>query len=191
MLGLIWPMMGVVVAVGSVDLYRRHGALSVSFVSPAASLANMWDTRMGGALADAISCNAVVKGSAPKTARRSGWATSWANGARAQPAPGARHAEWRHPGRHADRAAHGHHRLRDPPVAAGRGRGRRHRAGADLVLRAAGLSARYRPACAQPPALGERHGGAGRRASGAARHRGSSERAACDDRRRTRGVRRA
>ncbi len=36
-------------------------ALSVGYVSPAASLANMRDTRIGGALADAISCNAVVK----------------------------------------------------------------------------------------------------------------------------------
>jgi ATP-binding cassette subfamily B protein len=36
--------------------------LSVSYVSPAATLANAWDTRMGGALADAISCNSVVKG---------------------------------------------------------------------------------------------------------------------------------
>ena len=36
--------------------------LSTTWVAPAASLANQWDTRMGGALADAISCNAVVKG---------------------------------------------------------------------------------------------------------------------------------
>src|SRR5690606_41742725 len=32
-------------------------------LAPAASLANTWDTRMGGARADAISCNAVVKAS--------------------------------------------------------------------------------------------------------------------------------
>jgi ATP-binding cassette subfamily B protein len=62
MLGLIWPMMGVVVAVGSVLYIVITVWLSVSYVSPAATLANMWDTRMGGALADAISCNAVVKG---------------------------------------------------------------------------------------------------------------------------------
>ena len=36
-------------------------ALSLGYVAPAASLANAWDTRMGGALADAVSCNAVVK----------------------------------------------------------------------------------------------------------------------------------
>jgi ATP-binding cassette, subfamily B, bacterial len=62
MLGLIWPLMGVVVGVGSVLYIALTVWLSVSYVSPAASLANMWDTRMGGALADAISCNAVVKG---------------------------------------------------------------------------------------------------------------------------------
>ena len=62
MLGLIWPMMGVIIAVGSVIYIALTVWLSVRFVSPAASLANMWDTRMGGALADAISCNAVVKG---------------------------------------------------------------------------------------------------------------------------------
>ncbi|TJV88132.1 MAG: ABC transporter ATP-binding protein, partial [Mesorhizobium sp.] len=35
---------------------------SLGYVAPAASLANSWDTRVGGALADAVSCNAVVKG---------------------------------------------------------------------------------------------------------------------------------
>ena len=35
--------------------------LSLAYVAPAARLANLWDTRMGGALADAVSCNAVVK----------------------------------------------------------------------------------------------------------------------------------
>ena len=62
MLGMIWPLMGAVIAIGSVVYIGITVWLSVSFVSPAASLANMWDTRMGGALADAISCNAVVKG---------------------------------------------------------------------------------------------------------------------------------
>ncbi|RYE11042.1 MAG: ABC transporter ATP-binding protein [Hyphomicrobiales bacterium] len=62
MLGLIWPLMGVVVAVGSVIYIAITVVLSVRYVSPAATLANMWDTRMGGALADAISCNSVVKG---------------------------------------------------------------------------------------------------------------------------------
>jgi ATP-binding cassette subfamily B protein len=62
MLGLIWPLMGLVIGVGSVIYIAVTVWLSVKYVSPAASLANAWDTRMGGALADAISCNAVVKG---------------------------------------------------------------------------------------------------------------------------------
>jgi ATP-binding cassette subfamily B protein len=61
-LGLIWPVMGLVIGLGSIVYIAITVVLSVSYVSPAASLANAWDTRMGGALADAISCNAVVKG---------------------------------------------------------------------------------------------------------------------------------
>jgi ATP-binding cassette subfamily B protein len=45
----------------ALDLLNVTVGLSLGYVAPAASLANAWDTRMGGALADAISCNAVVK----------------------------------------------------------------------------------------------------------------------------------
>jgi ATP-binding cassette subfamily B protein len=62
LLGFIWPLMGVVIGLGSILYVVQTVALSVGYVSPAATLANAWDTRMGGALADAISCNAVVKG---------------------------------------------------------------------------------------------------------------------------------
>ena len=62
LLGIIWPIMGVVVAIGSAIFVATVVILSVGVVGPAASLANTWDTRMGGVLADAISCNAVVKG---------------------------------------------------------------------------------------------------------------------------------
>jgi ATP-binding cassette, subfamily B, bacterial len=62
LLGAMWPLMGAVIGVGSVLYVAQTVVLSVGFVSPAATLANAWDTRMGGALADAISCNAVVKG---------------------------------------------------------------------------------------------------------------------------------
>lgn len=62
MLGFIWPVMGLIVGLGSLIYVAVTVFLSVGFVAPAASLANSWDTRMGGALADAISCNAVVKG---------------------------------------------------------------------------------------------------------------------------------
>ena len=62
LLGIIWPPMGLVIGIGSVVYIGLTVGLSVGYVSPAASLANAWDTRMGGALADAISCNAIVKG---------------------------------------------------------------------------------------------------------------------------------
>ena len=61
LLGLHWPVMGVVVGLGSVLYIAVTVTLSVGFVAPAARLGNAWDTRMGGALADAVSCNAVVK----------------------------------------------------------------------------------------------------------------------------------
>ncbi|WP_168794781.1 ABC transporter ATP-binding protein [Paraburkholderia aromaticivorans] len=61
LLGWRWPMMGAVVGVGSVVYIAVTVAMSLGFVAPAARLANAWDTRMGGALADAVSCNGVVK----------------------------------------------------------------------------------------------------------------------------------
>ncbi|HLV84287.1 MAG TPA: ABC transporter ATP-binding protein [Devosia sp.] len=60
-LGIVWPVMGLVVGLGSLIYVGITTWLSISFVAPAGSLANTWDTRMGGALADAVSCNAVVK----------------------------------------------------------------------------------------------------------------------------------
>jgi ATP-binding cassette subfamily B protein len=56
-----WPAMGLVVFAGSVLYAGVTIALSLGYVAPSARLANSWDTRMGGALADAISCNPVVK----------------------------------------------------------------------------------------------------------------------------------
>jgi ATP-binding cassette subfamily B protein len=53
--------MGLVVGLGSLIFVAITVWLSVSFVAPAGALANAWDTKMGGALADAVSCNAVVK----------------------------------------------------------------------------------------------------------------------------------
>lgn len=61
LLGSYWPVMGLVVAGGSVIYIAFTVLMSVGFVAPAASLANAWDTRLGGALADAVSCNSVVK----------------------------------------------------------------------------------------------------------------------------------
>ena len=60
-LGSYWPVMGLLVGVGSLVYIGVTVALSTGYVAPAATLANAWDTRMGGALADAVSCNNVVK----------------------------------------------------------------------------------------------------------------------------------
>ncbi len=60
-LGSYWPVMGLLVGVGSLIYIAVTATLSTGFVAPAATLANAWDTRMGGALADAVSCNSVVK----------------------------------------------------------------------------------------------------------------------------------
>ena len=60
-LGSYWPIMGLVVAAGSLVYIGVTVVLSMGYVSPAAKLANAWDTKLGGALADAISCNSVVK----------------------------------------------------------------------------------------------------------------------------------
>ncbi|WP_159585377.1 ABC transporter ATP-binding protein [Chelativorans xinjiangense] len=61
LLGWYWPTMGLIVAAGSIVYVALTVTLSLGYVAPAASLANAWDTRLGGALADAVSCNAVVK----------------------------------------------------------------------------------------------------------------------------------
>ncbi|ODT14978.1 MAG: multidrug ABC transporter ATP-binding protein, partial [Mesorhizobium sp. SCN 65-12] len=62
LLGWFWPLMGAIVAAGSVIFIMVTAMLSLGYVAPAARLANAWDTRLGGSLADAVSCNAVVKG---------------------------------------------------------------------------------------------------------------------------------
>src|SRR5690606_4365408 len=56
-----WPTMGLIVAAGSLAYIGLAAALSLYYVAPAARLANAWDTKLGGSLADAVSCNAVVK----------------------------------------------------------------------------------------------------------------------------------
>jgi ATP-binding cassette subfamily B protein len=47
--------------VGTIAYVILAAVLSVGYVGPAARLSNQWDTRTGGALADAVSCNPVVK----------------------------------------------------------------------------------------------------------------------------------
>jgi ATP-binding cassette subfamily B protein len=60
-LGLRWPAMGLLVGVGALVYVAISVALSLGWIAPAARLSNAQDTRMGGALADAITCNTAVK----------------------------------------------------------------------------------------------------------------------------------
>lgn len=61
LLGVHWPLMGAIVGVGAIVYVALIVSLSVAYIAPAARLSNAWDTRIGGVLADALGCNAVVK----------------------------------------------------------------------------------------------------------------------------------
>jgi ATP-binding cassette, subfamily B, bacterial len=61
MLGVHWLAMGVVVGAGALIYVAVTAGLSLGVVAPAARLGNAWDTRLSGALADAVTCNSVVK----------------------------------------------------------------------------------------------------------------------------------
>ncbi len=56
-----WPVMGLVVGLGSIAYVALVVSFSLGYIAPAAQLSNAWDTRVGGVLADSVSCNAVVK----------------------------------------------------------------------------------------------------------------------------------
>lgn len=60
-LGWHWPAMGALLGVLSVLFVALSCALTLRYVAPSAQAANEGDSRMGAALADAITCNAVVK----------------------------------------------------------------------------------------------------------------------------------
>src|SRR5256885_772339 len=61
LLGLHWPSLGAVIAVGTVIYVSMTVAFSTQYIAPAARVSNAWDTRVGGTLADALTCNGVVK----------------------------------------------------------------------------------------------------------------------------------
>jgi ATP-binding cassette subfamily B protein len=61
LLGLHWTSLGAVVAVGALVYVSMTVLFSTRFIAPAARVSNAWDTRVGGTLADALTCNAVVK----------------------------------------------------------------------------------------------------------------------------------
>lgn len=56
-----WPILGLVMTLSATIYVAVTIVLSTRFIAPAARLSNVWDTRLGGVLADSLSCNAVVK----------------------------------------------------------------------------------------------------------------------------------
>jgi ATP-binding cassette subfamily B protein len=75
LLGWQWPVMGALVGLGGALYVAQTVVLSLRWVSPASRLSNSWDTRLGGAMADAIGANAVVKafGAEAREDARLGW----------------------------------------------------------------------------------------------------------------------
>jgi ATP-binding cassette subfamily B protein len=61
LLAVYWPVMGLVVGLGAVIYLAITASLTLKYVEPAATLSNAWDSRLSGAMADSIGCNAVVK----------------------------------------------------------------------------------------------------------------------------------
>ena len=61
LLGLHWSSLGLVVAAGAVIYLPMIVWFSTRYIAPAARVSNAWDTKVGGTLADALTCNAVVK----------------------------------------------------------------------------------------------------------------------------------
>ena len=61
LLGLHWTSLGAVIAVGAVVYVSMTVWFSTRYIAPAARVSNAWDTKVGGTLADALTCNAVVK----------------------------------------------------------------------------------------------------------------------------------
>jgi ATP-binding cassette subfamily B protein len=61
LLALHWPALGLVIGIGAIAYISMTVAFSTLYIAPAARLSNAWDTKVGGTLADALTCNAVVK----------------------------------------------------------------------------------------------------------------------------------
>ncbi len=61
LLGLHWASLGLVIALGALLYVAMTVMLTIRYIAPAARVSNAWDTKVGGTLADALTCNAVVK----------------------------------------------------------------------------------------------------------------------------------
>lgn len=61
LLGAHWASLGAVIALGALAYVSMTVLFSTRYIAPAARVSNAWDTKVGGTLADALTCNAVVK----------------------------------------------------------------------------------------------------------------------------------
>ncbi|QQN63125.1 ABC transporter ATP-binding protein [Bradyrhizobium diazoefficiens] len=61
LLGAHWASLGAVIALGALAYITMTVLFSTRYIAPAARVSNAWDTKVGGTLADALTCNAVVK----------------------------------------------------------------------------------------------------------------------------------
>ncbi|MEH2510265.1 ATP-binding cassette subfamily B protein [Nitrobacteraceae bacterium AZCC 1564] len=61
LLAWYWPVLGAAIAIGSVLYIIMTALLTTRYIAPAGRLSNAWDTKVGATLADALTCNAVVK----------------------------------------------------------------------------------------------------------------------------------
>src|SRR5262249_40603746 len=80
LLGLHWTSLGLVVGAGAIVYVAMTVALSTRYIAPAARVSNAMDTKLGGTLADAVTCNAVVKSFGAETredARLTGVVNRW------------------------------------------------------------------------------------------------------------------
>ena len=61
LLSFRWPIMGVVMGIGSIAYAAMSVLLATRVIAPASRLSNALDTRIGGVLSDSLGSNAVVK----------------------------------------------------------------------------------------------------------------------------------
>ncbi|MDA9463084.1 ABC transporter ATP-binding protein [Bradyrhizobium sp. CCBAU 53415] len=61
LLGLHWPELGAVFGLGAVIYVAMTTAFTIGYIAPAARVSNAWDSKVSGTLADALTCNSVVK----------------------------------------------------------------------------------------------------------------------------------
>src|SRR6202163_743538 len=57
LLGLHWSSLGLVIAVGALAYVSMTVVFTIRYIAPAGPASNAWDTRGGGTLADALTCN--------------------------------------------------------------------------------------------------------------------------------------